>query len=373
MKRYLLVGIRYILKAPAPETIDSLVGIEKILIIRPNFRLGNALISTPIIDALRERFPSARIDYLATNKTWPLLQQRPVNHFHLLSRAAILRPWQCVALLRRLRAQRYDLAVQVSGGSTTGFIVTRLIGARYSMGSRKGHQRWYNIEAEGKSSHAYDAIVNLTRPLGVACRNRPLLQLTEQERDQGMTKIRQLVGLHSNQPSDTGFIAIFVGGHQNKRWPLAFWLMLIDAMEARKIRYVVFLGPEEFRLLAPIEQRLMPSLYGSLCPPLTIRHFAAVLERARVLVTPDSGPMHLAAALDVATISLVRQKKSLAFVPREPYDTLLWRPEISTVVEAICGNLDGQVTTAPVHAISVTNYPKQRVTPQPSAAPTYSS
>ncbi|WP_246362478.1 MULTISPECIES: glycosyltransferase family 9 protein [Vreelandella] len=306
MKRYLLGGIRYIVKAPAPETIDSLVGIEKILIIRPNFRLGNALISTPVIDAFRDRFPSARIDYLATDKTWPLLQQRPVDHFHLLSRAAILRPWQCVTLLRRLRAQRYDLAVQVSGGSTSGFIVTRLIGARYSMGSRKGHQRWYSIEAEGRSSHAYDAIVNLTRPLGVACRNRPLLQLTEQERYQAITKIQQLVSLHSDDSSDTNFIAIFVGGHQNKRWPLEFWLMLINAMEARKMRYVVFLGPEEFRFLAPIEQRLRSSLYGSLCPPLPIRHFAAVLGRAQLLVTPDSGPMHLAAALDVATISLAR-------------------------------------------------------------------
>lgn len=373
MKQYLLGGIRYIVKAPAPETIDSLVGIEKILIIRPNFRLGNALISTPVIDAFRDRFPSARIDYLATDKTWPLLQQRPVDHFYLLSRTAILRPWQCVTLLRRLRAQRYDLAVQVSGGSTSGFIVTRLIGARYSMGSGKGNQRWYSIEAEGKSSHAYDAIVNLTRPLGVACRNRPLLQLTEQERYQAMMKIQQLASLHSDDPSDTNFIAIFVGGHQNKRWPLEFWLILIDAMEAHKIRHVVFLGPEEFRLLAPIKKRLVSSLYGSLCPPLSIRHFAATLEHARLLVTPDSGPMHLAAALDVATISLVRQKKSLAFVPREAYDTILWRPEISTVIDAIRADLDGQATMAPVHAISVTNYPKQWVTPQPSAAPTHSS
>ncbi|WGI27036.1 glycosyltransferase family 9 protein [Halomonas alkaliantarctica] len=360
MKQYLLGGIRYILKAPAPETIDSLVGIEKILIIRPNFRMGNALISTPVIDAFRDRFPSARIDYLATDKTWPLLQQRPVDHFHLLSRAAILRPWQCVTLLRRLRAQHYDLAVQVSGGSTSGFIVTRLIGARYSMGSGKGHQRWYSIETEGKSSHAYDGIVNLTRPLGVACRNRPLLQITEQERYQAMKEIQQLVSLHREDPSNTNFIAIFVGGHQNKRWPLAFWLMLIDAMEARKIRYVVFLGPEEFRLLAPIQRRLLSSLYGSLCPPLPIRQFAAVLERARLLVTPDSGPMHLAAALDVATISLVRQKKSLAFVPREAYDTILWRPEIRTVIEAIRANLDGQSSTAPAHSVSLTNQPTQR-------------
>jgi len=82
-KRYLLGGMRYLLKAPVPETIDSVVGIEKILIIRPNFRLGNALISTPVIDALRERFPSATIDYLATDKTLPLLQQRPVDNFYL--------------------------------------------------------------------------------------------------------------------------------------------------------------------------------------------------------------------------------------------------------------------------------------------------
>jgi heptosyltransferase III len=372
MKRYLLGGIRYIVKAPTPETIDSLVGVEKILIIRPNFRLGNALISTPAIDAFRERFPSARIDYLATDKTLPLLQQRPVDHFYLLSRAAILRPWQCVTLLRCLRSQHYDLAVQVSGGSTSGFIVTRLIRARYSMGARKGNQRWYSIEAEGKSSHAYDAIVNLTHSLGVTCRNRPLLQLTAQERYQALTKIRQLASLHNTHPSDTDFIAIFVGGHQNKRWPLAFWLMLIDAMEARKIAYVVFLGPEEFRLLAPLEERLQSSLYGSLCPPLPIRHFAAVLERARLLVTPDSGPMHLAAALDVATISLVRQKKSLAFVPREAYDTILWRPEISTVVAAIQDNLDRKNSTAPVQPALVTDYPIQWVTPQSSTAHLYS-
>ncbi len=89
----------------------------------------------------------------------------------------------------------------------------------------------------------------------------------------------------------------------------------------------------------------MSSTYGYLCTPLPIRDFAAVLERARLLVTPDSGPMHLAAALDVATISLVRQKESLGFVPQEAYDITLWRPEVSTVVEAILGNVDRQSST----------------------------
>jgi heptosyltransferase-3 len=335
LKKSLLASMQRFIQAPAPETIDSLEDINSILIIRPNFRLGNALISTPVIDALRERFPSARIDYLATDKTLPLLQHRPVDHFYCLSRKAILRPWLCVALLRCLRAKRYDLAVQVSAGSTTGFIATRFIRARYSMGASKGKQRWYSIEAEGNAAHTYDAVVNLARPLGVNCRNRPLLQLTPLERHQAVTHLSELLMTKAGSHGDEGFVALFVGGHQNKRWPLTFWLGLLDALEPLERRYIVFLGPEEFRFSQALQQRLSTSKNGTLCHPRPIREFAAMLARADVLVTPDSGPMHLAAALDVPTISLVRVQGSLAFIPREPYDIMLWQPDISMVLSAI--------------------------------------
>ena len=334
-KRLLLAGLRHTLKAPAAETVDSLEDINSILIIRPNFRLGNALISTPVIDALRERFPSARIDYLATDKTLPLLQQRPVDNFYSLSRTAILRPWQCLSLLRLLRSKRYDLAVQVSAGSTTGFIATRFIHARYSMGAGKGKHRRYSVEAEAGGTHTYDAVTSLAKALGVDCRNRPLLQLAPQEREHALVQLSELFVLKQSPQGDKDFVALFVGGHQKKRWSLTYWLTLLDALETLERRYVVFLGPEEFRFSQALQQRLATSKQGVLCQPRPIREFAAMLERACVLVTPDSGPMHLAAALDVPTISLVRVRGSLAFIPREPYDTMLWQPDVSTVLRAI--------------------------------------
>lgn len=347
LKRWLVAGLQRCLKAPEPETIDSLDGVRKILLIRPNFRLGNALISTPVIDAFHTRFPSARIDFLATDSTLPLLQQHPVERFHLLSRKTILRPWQCVSLLRRLRAEHYDLAVQISAGSLTGTLFTRSIGARYSMGMRRGEQRWFHIEVDGKAKHAYDSIVNLTRPLGVPCRNRPLLRLTPLERHQAFIHLRQLSVPLIAEDSVAPFIAVFVGGHQNKRWPLSFWLEVMNSLERQRLRHVVFLGPEEFRLARTLQLRLGSSTYGTLCNPRPLREFAAMLERADLIVTPDSGPMHLAAALDVPVIALVRDKKSLAFVPKGSYDTMLWQPNSNEVMHAVQATLIALEDTGP--------------------------
>jgi len=347
LKQWLVTGLRRCLKTPDPETIESLDGVRRILLVRPNFRLGNALISTPVIDAFRKRFPAARIDFLTTDSTLPLLQQHPVDRFHLLSRKTILRPWQCVSLLCRLRAERYDLAVQVGSGSLTGTLFTRAIGARYSMGMRRSGQRWFHIEVDGKSKHAYDTVVNLTRPLGVACRNRPLLRLTPEERHQAFIQLRQLAVPMTAGDGVAAFIAVFVGGHQNKRWPLDFWLALVNSLETQRLRHVVFLGPEEIRLARALQRRLAASTYGTLCHPRPLREFAAMLARADLVVTPDSGPMHLAAGLDVPAIALVRERKSLAFVPRERYDTMLWQPDSDAVVHAVQSTLAGLEDTRP--------------------------
>ncbi|MFI0473779.1 glycosyltransferase family 9 protein [Halomonas sp. HMF6819] len=332
-KQLLLLALQRMIRVAPIEKIEDIAEINTILLIRPNFRLGNTLMSAPVIDAFRERFPEATIDYLTTDSALPLLKHRPADHFYMLSRKAILRPWQAVALLRRLRAKRYDLAVQVSGGSTTGLVVTQLIKARYTMGARKRHARWYSLETQGRALHNYDAIVDLTRPLGVACRNRPLLELTPRERLEGEARLAAM--WTAQRPTAQGPVAIFVGGHADKRWPLSFWKELLAALEASQIHHVVFLGPEEFRLSRPLQEQLSTSRYAALCQPLPVRQFASVLSGARLLVTPDSGPMHLAAALGIPAVSLIRQRCSLAFVPREPFDIMLWQPSVLQVITAI--------------------------------------
>lgn len=335
LKRRLTALLWKFLKQPKPTDADSLDGIESILLIRPNYRLGNALIGAPAIAAFRKRFPSARIDFLATDTTLALFENQPVDRFFTLSRRAIARPWLFVALLKRLRGEKYDLAVQIGSGSLTGCLFARLIDARYSMGmSRKG-QRWFDVEVSGKSRHAYDTPLVLARALNVPCRNRPLLCLIPSER----TKALGLLGQHSIAVDADGdatpFVAVFVGGHLDKRCSLAFWLEVLRTLESAGIRHVVFLGPEERKLAPALQGQLAASNHGTLCHPRPLREFAAMLAHATLLVTPDSGPMHLAAALDVPAITIMQTKKSAKFAPREYLDTTLWKPSAEQVLLAI--------------------------------------
>lgn len=335
LKRRFTALLWKLLNPPNPVDAGSLDDIHKILLIRPNYRIGNALIGTPAIEAFRERFPSAHVDFLITDTTLALFQNQPIERFFTLSRKAILRPWLFFSLLQRLRGEKYDLAVQIGAGSLTGCLFARLIGARYTMGVGRNGQRWFDIEVNGKQKHAYDTPLLLARTLGVSCRNRPLFHLTQSERCKALMLLRQ----HSIAIDASGdtepFVGVFVGGHLDKRCSLDFWLDVLCKLDSQNIRYLVFLGPEEKRLGPELQRQLTKSSQGTLCYPKPLREFAAMLQRARLLVTPDSGPMHLAAALDVPVVTLVQTKKSLKFAPRESLDTTLWKPDVEQVLLAI--------------------------------------
>src|SRR5690606_13175985 len=128
----------------------------------------NAILSTAIIGPLRERFPDATIDILATNKTAVLFQNLPVNQVFAPSRSALILPWGAIAMLRRLRATRYDLVVQLASSSFSGLLISTLVGARYVMGKPKGDEPLYDIKVIGPSSHAYDICTAFSRALGMA-------------------------------------------------------------------------------------------------------------------------------------------------------------------------------------------------------------
>src|SRR5271169_4096153 len=102
-KRVLGRVLGTILPTPPNLPVDALRGVRRVLIVRPNFRIGNTLIVTPLIFALRQRFPGARLDYLTGDTTAILLAHLPVDTVHFISRQFLTRPWRFVALFARLR------------------------------------------------------------------------------------------------------------------------------------------------------------------------------------------------------------------------------------------------------------------------------
>ncbi|MGH8845259.1 MAG: glycosyltransferase family 9 protein, partial [Advenella sp.] len=282
-----------------------------------------------------ERFPEAEIDFLVTNKTAALFANLPVDHVIALTRSAILQPWRALAILRYLRTRRYDLAVQLAPSSLSGVLVSTLLGARYVMGKPKSDAAWYDIKVKDPIIQAYDAGTAFSRALGAVGPVSTQLIVSDQEQAVALSQL-QALGLVVNGDSQVAsFVAVFVGGHADKVCPLSFWLALIRELDHTGKRFVVFVGPEEKAMIPHLQQTLQALPLGTLCPPKSLRIFAAMLAQARVMVTPDSGPMHMAAALGIPVVVMVQAQKSMGFVPPGSGSQVVWGLNVSEALVAV--------------------------------------
>lgn len=321
-----------VVSTPPNVPIDAVCDARRVLIVRPNFRIGNTVIAAPLILALRQRFPGARLDYLAGDTTAGLLAHLPVDTVHIVSRRFVAQPWRFAALFARLRRLHYDVAVEAGMGSFSGGLYAYLTGARYRIGCHGRADRFLNVRLpEVHTSHAYDTAPAFARLLGVSCPAQPLYAVSATEQTAALAVLARLelaAGVAA-----LPFIGMFVGGHQDKRWPTEQWIELARSLGTSGARVVVFLGPEEARNESRYRRQLPPSV--RVLPPQSLRLFAALWGSARLLITPDSGPMHLAAAFGVPAIAVLQTDASLHYAPRAPLDRVLVRPTVAEVVAAV--------------------------------------
>lgn len=321
-----------LLPVPRNVSLDALTAVRSVLLVRPNFRMGNVLLATPLVLAARERFPGAHLEMLVGDTTRSLLGGLPVDAVHCVSRFHILYPWRFVALFRRLRRTRFDVAIAAGPGSFSGGLYTFLSGARYRIGWQGRGDRFLNVRLpRSRVTHAYDSAPAFARSMGVSCADRPVYRVSRAE-DAEAVRILGELGL-ADEGTVRPFLALFVGGHLGKRWPQNLWLAFARELERLGTVFVVFLGPEEVAFAARLRSELSPSV--CIVSPQPMRVFAALLARARLLVTPDSGPMHLGAALGVPIVALLQTEKSEFYRPRGTHDRALVQPTAEMVVAAV--------------------------------------
>jgi heptosyltransferase-3 len=252
----------------------------------------------------------------------------PLTHCHVLSRDMLARPWKLLALWRKLRKRRYDLAIQVADTSLTGWLCLKAAGARRTLGANARLAGRYDavyLLPLGQT-HAYDMAATIAHSLGLDCESRPWMMISKPEQAQAQAQFEQW----SREPFNVG---VFVGGHLNKRLPLTFWQALCDALNARGIRFILLIGPEEAALQSALQHRL--GRHGHIAPSMPLRTFAATLGQLPRLITPDTGPMHMAVALGVPVTAVLNVAGSQKFAPRGPADQVLFSPSPAETVDAI--------------------------------------
>ncbi len=274
----------------------------RILVTRLRF-LGDIVLSTPVLEILRERYPDASIEYLAVDPHVRVLEAHPaIDRLHVLPARPGLS--DLLRVLRDLRAgPRIDWAFDLYSNPRSAIIVA-LSGARQRVGSDRGlrqrayqHRRGRPPGDRSAIRHHLDKLVPL---LGELPDPRPVRLFADERRSQAV--------LESLGVSPGRYSLIHPGSTwPDKAWPEERWGQLMRGLDRDCTgELLVVCAPGE----AEMSGRVADAGQARLLPPLDIPAFSSILHRARLYVGNDGGILHMAVAHRVATVGL--------FGPTEP-------------------------------------------------------
>jgi heptosyltransferase-3 len=297
--------------------------IEKILLVRANFRLGNSILAIPAIFLLRKNFPRARIDFVGSPNARSLFQDLPIDHYYQITRRFPHASWAYLFLLKQIRSMDYDLAVELScSQSALGAFIVGFSAARFRVGSQGRWDFWFNVKVpRAPRRNKYRALPGFFSAIGLEVQELfPSVTLSPAEKEEGRKKIAALVGQNRGP-----IVGVFVGGRKGrgKRWPRGHFLELTAAL-AQRLKVIVFVGPEEKDLIGFFTNALTTDVPLVFEPSL--RLFASMVSNCHLFITCDTGPMHLACAVCVRTVAIFQDHDFYRWGPPSSLCRILHQP-----------------------------------------------
>ena len=269
--------------------------IRRILFIRTD-RMGDVLMNLPALRALRLSYPKAWITLLADRPVSGLFRDHPDLDEIMETDAGLLASsfWERIKLTWRVRRVRYDLAV-VSNSSKFFHWLVFASGIPVRAGWRRKWPFFLNKTLPDKKSvtHTHEMDNNLLLA-GLVCEQKWDGKICLGADPRTSAEIKKVLDEFAG---DGNLIVVHTGtSNARKRWSEENFILLCRALPSRRAEKIVFIGgQEEGPTVKNIASRLA-SPYLDLCGKTTLRELAALFAdpRVRVLVSSDSGPVHLA-------------------------------------------------------------------------------
>lgn len=281
--------------------------------------VGDSLLQTPLLRAVRRGLPQARIDLVAHARSAALFTANPHLTSVIPHDPKAHRGWRCPRFLPfawGLRRTGYDLVIDAFGNRRSAWL-TSTLGAGITVGWDGVHARHYARRAAISAPHIIDRYLALGAAAGVAGDGLELdLVLRDEWRQWAERCHRTMAGVDP-------LVLINVGaGDPRKRWPPERVGGLARALTQRGLRCALLWGPGEEALA-----RSAAAIGGAaVAPPCSLGESAALIARAALLVTPDSGPLHMATALCVPVVGLYSTEHPDRYGPRSGRFALVTAP-----------------------------------------------
>lgn len=320
-----MLAIRLIMEGPSARLKEGRY--RRILVSRTD-RIGDVVLSTPVLKALREHYPSSFIAMMVSPATRDIVEGNPyLDEVITFDKDRSGSLWGTVHFAKRLRDKKFDVVV-VLHPTVRVHLLMFLAGIRERIGyDRKGPYFLTTTVPHRKQlgeRHEAEYNFDLLKPLGIEETALELFMPIRPASERIVEEVLRQAGV------ENGSLLIAVNPSAScvsKLWPVSKFAEVIDALAARYRAKVAIVSDESHRALSEELLGLTKSMPLDLSGRFNLSELASFLKRCALVVSNDSGPVHLASAVGTPVISIFgRNQPGLGprrWGPRGPQDVFL--------------------------------------------------
>jgi heptosyltransferase-2 len=298
--------------------------VEKILIRGPNW-IGDAVLAIPAMKAVRKHFPDAEITLLVRPWVAGLFTAAPfIDKVWSEAKPSGVADWSRIT--KDIRARRFDLALLLPNSFESALMMF-LGGVRQRVGYATNGRRWMltNAVAQGDAGrHQVQYYLDLVKTVWPGVSQPSIeIQATIEERSDARTLLAA-EGIRDGAP----FLVLNPGAAYGsaKRWGEDRFAAVADILAAELRLQVALIGSERERPIAEQIQGRMKTRAAVLSGKTSLDTLIGILAESSLMITNDSGPMHIAAALGIPTVAVFGSTDERVTSPSGPRARVVKHP-----------------------------------------------
>ena len=294
---------------------------QRILLIKPS-SLGDVVMALPALSALHRSFPRARISWLIRPEFAPLLEGHPhLDEIILFDRKSLAGAWRSlkafrdlVSLVGELRSRRFDAVLDLQGLFRSASLAW-LSGGRQRFGPSRRELAYFfyttALPPRLEWIHVVDYYLKLVGAMGATDRR---VEFVLPEKPAAATAARNLLARHAIDPAR--YAVLIPGSAQvSKCWPAERFAALAGRLTSEHRLAVIATGSKSESAMVEQIRRLAKNPVANLASETSLPELVEVLRSAKLVVSNDTGPGHIAAALGRPLVMLFSWSNPLRVGP----------------------------------------------------------
>lgn len=296
--------------------------IKKILVINLAF-IGDVILVTPVTRGLRENYPHAAIDMLVIPAAAPIAELNPyIDDVMVYDKRGKHKKMSSLwSLIRGLRTKKYDLTISTNFALRNAMVAWST-GAPYRVGYDAQHANWFLTHVVSairtQYRHEVENQLDVLSPLGIKVQDTSLQLKVGKEDTNYLQKVLK------RTPGRKLVVICPAGSYQRKSWGTKGYAQFVQ--EISQVADCCLIGGKaEANLLEEINEGSC-NVAQVFAGNLTLGQVTALLKRADLLLSVDTGPLHIGQAVGTPTLGLFGPTDPGIWGPRGSEDYVIYRP-----------------------------------------------